>query len=159
MCMNLPVRLFGFFRTIISIFVDRFQIISNNFAQMGRCLWVDVPFGSFIQEGQRSRSQGLDKLSLDNPLVVVENQSSCYSFHWFYPRHWLLSYKIFIDAMVRAERGVKPVKMNNINPQKRICPTCSQILWCLTHYHTIPHVDALKINSYRKQCEKRRNCL
>ena len=29
----------------------------------------------------------------------------------------------------------------------------------LTHYHTIPHFDALKINSCGKHCEKRRNCL
>ena len=28
----------------------------------------------------------------------------------------------------------------------------------LTHYHTIPHFDALKIYSCRKHCEKRRNC-
>ena len=29
----------------------------------------------------------------------------------------------------------------------------------LTHYHTIPHFDALKIFSRGKHCEKRRNCL
>ena len=29
----------------------------------------------------------------------------------------------------------------------------------LTHYHTIPHFDALKIYSCGKQCEKRKNCL
>ena len=29
----------------------------------------------------------------------------------------------------------------------------------LTHYHTIPHFDALKMYSCRKHCEKRRNCL
>ena len=29
----------------------------------------------------------------------------------------------------------------------------------LTHYHTMPHIDALKIYSCRKHCEKRRNCL
>ena len=29
----------------------------------------------------------------------------------------------------------------------------------LTHYHTIPHFDALKIHSYGKYCEKRRYCL
>ena len=31
----------------------------------------------------------------------------------------------------------------------------------LTHhmYHTMPHFDALKIYSYGKHCEKRRNCL
>ena len=30
---------------------------------------------------------------------------------------------------------------------------------CLTHYHTKPHFDALKIHSCGKHCEKRRNCL
>ena len=29
----------------------------------------------------------------------------------------------------------------------------------ITHYHTMPHFDALKIYSYGKHCEKRRNCL
>ena len=29
----------------------------------------------------------------------------------------------------------------------------------LTHYHTIPHFDALKIYSCRKNCEKTRNSL
>ena len=29
----------------------------------------------------------------------------------------------------------------------------------LTHYHTILHFDALKIYSFGKHCEKRRNCL
>ena len=29
----------------------------------------------------------------------------------------------------------------------------------LTHYHTMPHFDALKIYSCGKHCEKRRNCL
>ena len=29
----------------------------------------------------------------------------------------------------------------------------------LTHYHTIPHFDALQIYSCGKHCEKRRNCL
>ena len=29
----------------------------------------------------------------------------------------------------------------------------------LTHYHTIPQFEALKIYSGRKHCEKRRNCL
>ena len=29
----------------------------------------------------------------------------------------------------------------------------------LTHYHTMPHFDALKIYSCPKHCEKRRNCL
>ena len=29
----------------------------------------------------------------------------------------------------------------------------------LTHYHTMPHFNALKIHSCRKKCEKRRNCL
>ena len=29
----------------------------------------------------------------------------------------------------------------------------------LTHYHTIPHSDTLKIYSCGKDCEKRRNCL
>ena len=29
----------------------------------------------------------------------------------------------------------------------------------LTHYHTMLHLDALKIYSYGKHCEKRRNCL
>ena len=29
----------------------------------------------------------------------------------------------------------------------------------LTHYHTIPHFDTLKICSCGKHCEKRRNCL
>ena len=29
----------------------------------------------------------------------------------------------------------------------------------LTHYHKIPHFDALKIYSSGKHCEKRRNCL
>ena len=29
----------------------------------------------------------------------------------------------------------------------------------LTHYHTIPHFEALKIYSCGKHCEKRRNCL
>ena len=28
----------------------------------------------------------------------------------------------------------------------------------LTHYHTMPHFDALKIYSCGKHCEKRRNC-
>ena len=29
----------------------------------------------------------------------------------------------------------------------------------LTHYHTLPQFDALKIFSCRKHCEKGRNCL
>ena len=29
----------------------------------------------------------------------------------------------------------------------------------LTHYHTMLHFDAIKINSCGKHCEKRRNCL
>ena len=29
----------------------------------------------------------------------------------------------------------------------------------LTHYHTIPHFDALKINSCGKHCEIRKYCL
>ena len=29
----------------------------------------------------------------------------------------------------------------------------------LTHYHTIPHFDPLKIYGCGKHCEKRRNCL
>ena len=29
----------------------------------------------------------------------------------------------------------------------------------LTHYHTIPHFDALEIYSCGKHCEKMRNCL
>ena len=29
----------------------------------------------------------------------------------------------------------------------------------LTNYHTIPHFDALKMDSCGKHCEKRRNCL
>ena len=29
----------------------------------------------------------------------------------------------------------------------------------LTHYHIMPHFDAIKIYSCRKHCEKRRNCL
>ena len=29
----------------------------------------------------------------------------------------------------------------------------------LSHYHTMPHFDVQKIYSYRKHCEKRRNCL
>ena len=29
----------------------------------------------------------------------------------------------------------------------------------LSHYHTMLHFDALKIYSYGKHCEKRRNCL
>ena len=29
----------------------------------------------------------------------------------------------------------------------------------LTYYRTMPHFDALKIYSYGKHCEKRRNCL
>ena len=29
----------------------------------------------------------------------------------------------------------------------------------VTHYHTIPNFDALKIHSCRKHCEERRNCL
>ena len=29
----------------------------------------------------------------------------------------------------------------------------------LTHYHTIPHFDALEIYSCGNHCEKRRNCL
>ena len=29
----------------------------------------------------------------------------------------------------------------------------------LTHYHTMPHFDALNIYSCEKHCEKRRNCL
>ena len=29
----------------------------------------------------------------------------------------------------------------------------------LTHYHTMPHFQALKIHSCGKHCEKRRNCL
>ena len=28
----------------------------------------------------------------------------------------------------------------------------------LTHYHTIPHFDALKVHSCGKHCEERRNC-
>ena len=35
----------------------------------------------------------------------------------------------------------------------------SKNLLYLTHYHTIPHFDALKIYSGRKHCEERRNCL
>ena len=35
----------------------------------------------------------------------------------------------------------------------------SNFVVLLTHYHTIPHFDALKTYSYRKLCEKRRNCL
>ena len=31
--------------------------------------------------------------------------------------------------------------------------------WQLTHYHTMPHFDALKKYSYGKHCEERRNCL
>ena len=31
--------------------------------------------------------------------------------------------------------------------------------WSLTHYHTMPHFDTLKIYSCGKHCEKRRNCL
>ena len=30
--------------------------------------------------------------------------------------------------------------------------------FCLTHYHTMPHFDALKIYCFGKHCEKRRNC-
>ena len=30
---------------------------------------------------------------------------------------------------------------------------------CLTHYHTMPHFDALTIYSSGKHCEKKRNCL
>ena len=29
----------------------------------------------------------------------------------------------------------------------------------LTHYYTMPHIDAQKIYSCGKHCEKRRNCL
>ena len=29
--------------------------------------------------------------------------------------------------------------------------------FCLTHYHTIPHSDTLKIYSCGKHCEKKRN--
>ena len=29
----------------------------------------------------------------------------------------------------------------------------------LTHYHTVPHFNALKIYNCGKHCEKRRNCL
>ena len=32
-------------------------------------------------------------------------------------------------------------------------------LFLLTHYHIMPHFDALKIYRYGKHCEKRRNCL
>ena len=40
----------------------------------------------------------------------------------------------------------------------------SNVFFCklvfeLTHYHTMPHFDALKIYSCGKHCEKRRNCL
>ena len=37
-----------------------------------------------------------------------------------------------------------------------------KVLLCgngLTHYHTMPHFDALKIREPWKKCEKRRNCL
>ena len=34
-----------------------------------------------------------------------------------------------------------------------------QSIFYLTHYHTMPHFDALKIYSCGKLCKKRRNCL
>ena len=41
----------------------------------------------------------------------------------------------------------------------RLCVPCSVRKGRLTHYHTTPHFDALKIYSFGKHCEKRRNCL
>ena len=32
-------------------------------------------------------------------------------------------------------------------------------LFCLTHYHTMPYFDALKMYKCGKHCEERRNCL
>ena len=37
--------------------------------------------------------------------------------------------------------------------------SCCLVKEELTHYHTMPHFDALKIYSCGKHCEKRRNCL
>ena len=49
---------------LLQLWMD-FKIIWHNCSSS----WVDVPFKGFILVGQRSRSQGLDELSLDNLLV------------------------------------------------------------------------------------------
>ena len=52
------------------------------------------------------------------------------------------------------------------SPCQSVCPSMYKILvsvkvlaGVLTHYHTIPHFDTLKIYIRGKHCEKRRNYL
>ena len=33
------------------------------------------------------------------------------------------------------------------------------VSYSINHYHTMPHFDALKIHSYGKHCEEKKNCL
>ena len=60
--------------------------------------------------------------------------------------------EILVNSFLKAtkKKMARAISKNQVSDPGPSWPSC------LTHYHTIPPFDALKINSYRKHCEKRK---
>ena len=63
--------------------------------------------------------------------------------------------QIFTPSVLKCAFKVWNVFNDNYMYMKTLIDTSCT----LTHYHTMPHFDALKINSCGKHCEKRKNGL
>ena len=70
--------------------------------------------------------------------------------------------KIHNDPVILKKKKTSHITYRKVT-KRRESPTpvstCLHMHLYLTHYHTMPHFDALKIYSCGKHCEKRRNCL
>ena len=68
------------------------------------------------------------------------------------------------DQLKRAESKLEKRDEKVKNEKNKVLFVCGFFFYkdvcaILTHYHIMPHFDVLKIYSYGKHCEKRRNCL
>ena len=63
-----------------------------------------------------------------------------------------INHRLFVDPLIFT-------RQQNFGLDQFVNICRRQIQCCLTHYHTMPHFDALKIYSCGKHYEKRRNCL
>ena len=94
---------------------------------------------------------------LKNILREKETQDSWTSWIWSKIPQCFSHIKLSCTVKTNFEHIIKRIawQTNFEHIIKRIAWQCHS----LTHYHTMPHFDALKIYRCGKHCEKRRNCL
>ena len=64
-----------------------------------------------------------------------------------------------LEVSLQQDRKRREGLFQLLQKQKVLSLKIKTICLVSTHYHTMPHFDTLKIYSFGKHCEKRRNCL